>query len=338
MTTEIREQSAEGAGLGREDFAIVLENVKKNFDVKGRKAPVRALRGVYASIERGTMIAIKGDSGSGKTTLLQMMGALDTPTSGSVMVNGKDLSELSEESLTRYRAKTVGFVFQSFNLIPNLSALENVELAMEALNVPKSERRIKAAELLRAVGMEDRMDHKPSKLSGGEQQRVAIARALANDPSIILADEPTGNLDTKTGKAIIELLRQLRRERGKTVLIVTHSNRAAKACDKMITIKDGILASEQKRTMIDHDRGLKSTMREVLEVSGKVISKLFDADYTDFETIANADENDLARILGDKGLARKIMTRAGNVQDEIDSEDDSDEDDEGKEEGDGQSG
>jgi putative ABC transport system ATP-binding protein len=329
MTTDGKELSASNARPVGEDYAIVLDNVKKDFDVKGRKAPVRALRGIALSVEMGTMTAIKGDSGSGKTTLLQMVGALDTPTTGSVIVNGEDLSDLAEKELTQYRAKTVGFVFQSFNLIPNLTALENVELAMEAMNVPKTERRIRGCDLLRAVGMEDRMDHKPSKLSGGEQQRVAIARALANDPSIILADEPTGNLDSKTGKAIIDLLRQLRRERGKTVLLVTHSSKAAKACDKMITIKDGVLASEQRRSTVDHERGLKSTMRQVFEVSGKVVSKLFDADYTDFEVIASANENDLVRVLGDRGLARKIMARAQATQDEVDADD--------EEESDGQS-
>jgi putative ABC transport system ATP-binding protein len=321
MTTDVKKPDAAAQPAPAGDYAVVLDNVKKNFEIKGRNAPVRALRGVIAKIDRGSMTAIKGDSGSGKTTLLQMMGALDTPTSGAVVVDGKNLEDLTEKELTEYRGRTVGFVFQSFNLIPNLSALENVELAMEAVNVPKVERRVKACELLRAVGMEDRMDHRPGKLSGGEQQRVAIARALANDPAIILADEPTGNLDSKTGKAIIDLLKELKKERGKTIVIVTHSGKAANACDRTMTIKDGILASEQKRDMTDHERGLKGTMREVFQVSGKVVSKLFDADYTDFETIANAEEDDLARVLGDKGLARKIIARSRVAQDEVDAED-----------------
>jgi len=326
--TETKDKGEEAAYKGP---AISLDNVKKSFEVKGRKAPVRALRGVTLTVNRGSMVAVKGDSGSGKTTLLQMIGALDTPTSGTVLIDGEDLSKEPEHTLTGYRAETVGFVFQHFHLIPNLTALENVELAMEALDVPKMERRRRAEELLHRVGMSERMDHKPSKLSGGEQQRVAIARALANDPAIILADEPTGNLDSKSGKAVIDLLDKLRREKGKTVVIVTHSDRASRACDRTVTIKDGILASEVKRDTTDENREMKNIMRQTFTVSGKVVSKLFDADFIDFETIAEADDDDLGRVLGDKGLARKLIARAQKVLDEAEVAEVADDDDGGTE-------
>jgi len=182
---------------------VVLRDVKKEFPVKGRSVPVPALRGVTMTIEKGSMVAIKGPSGSGKTTLLQMIGAMDIPTQGSVLVDGEELEDMKEVELTDIRASTIGFVFQDFNLLPNLTALENVELPMEALDVPKADRRKRALELLKDVGMSERVHHKPLKLSGGEQQRVAIARAMANAPSIILADEPTGSVDSKTGAAIM---------------------------------------------------------------------------------------------------------------------------------------
>ncbi len=229
------------------DFVLILEDVKKDYRVKGRTDPVRALRGATMKVERGSMVAVKGESGSGKTTLLQIIGALDIATSGTVEVDRKDLSNMKEKDLTDYRAKTIGFVFQTFNLIPNLNALENVELPMEALDVPKQERRTRAYDLLKAVGMEERVDYKPMKLSGGEQQRVAIARALANNPSIILADEPTGSLDSKTGKSIVNLLNDLRKDRGTTVIMVTHSDNAARVCDLIFTIEDGIIISEKNQ-------------------------------------------------------------------------------------------
>ena len=229
------------------DFVLILEDVKKDYRVKGRTDPVRALRGATMKVERGSMVAVKGESGSGKTTLLQIIGALDIATSGTVEVDRKDLSNMKEKDLTDYRAKTIGFVFQTFNLIPNLNALENVELPMEALDVPKQERRTRAYDLLKAVGMEERVDYKPMKLSGGEQQRVAIARALANNPSIILADEPTGSLDSKTGNSIVNLLNDLRKDRGTTVIMVTHSDNAARACDLIFTIEDGIIISEKNQ-------------------------------------------------------------------------------------------
>ncbi|MEE9592899.1 MAG: ABC transporter ATP-binding protein [Thermoplasmata archaeon] len=222
---------------------VVLEDVEKHFRMRGRD-PVRALNGVTLRVERGARVAIEGPSGSGKTTLLQIIGALDTPSSGRVAVEGRDLGALGERELTEYRARTLGFVFQNFYLIPTLSAQENVELAMEARGVPKKDRRRRAADLLRTVEMAHRADHRPSRLSAGEQQRVAIARALANRPSLILADEPTGNLDSETGWVITELLMALSKERGATVIIVTHSAEVSKECDIRLVIRDGRIAGE----------------------------------------------------------------------------------------------
>jgi len=185
------------------------------------------------------MVAIVGASGSGKSSLLHVMGAMDRPTSGEVLVADQALNTLSEDALTRFRRQTVGFVFQSFNLIPNLTALENVMLPMEFNGVPAEERRRRARALLERVGLGQRLDHRPRELSGGEQQRVAIARALANDPPLILADEPTGNLDSKTGQMIYELLKEISKER--TVLVVTHAEALAAMADRIVHIRDGQL-------------------------------------------------------------------------------------------------
>ena len=290
--------------------AVIIQDVKKDYQVKGRTVPVKALRGVTLTIKEGSMVAIKGESGSGKTTLLQMIGALDVPTSGTVVVAGKDLSHMSETELTEYRGNSIGIVFQSFYLIPNLTALENVELPMEALNVSKEERRTRAAELLKSVGMNERMDYKPLKLSGGEQQRVAIARSLANNPAIILADEPTGNLDSKTGREIIRLLNKLRKEKGTTVIVVTHSDGAAKACDYTFTIHDGKIASKKDLASEEELRVRKKSIRSTLAVSGKVMSKLFRADFDTLEKIASATIQELLEITGDQRIAKKIGTNS----------------------------
>jgi putative ABC transport system ATP-binding protein len=293
-----------------EGNVVILQDVKKEYHVRGRDAPVKALRGATLTIKEGSMVAIKGESGSGKTTLLQMIGALDIPTSGTVIVAGRDLSNMNESELTEHRAKTIGIVFQSFYLIPNLTALENVELAMEALNVPKEERRSRAADLLELVGMKDRMDYKPLKLSGGEQQRVAIARSLANNPSIILADEPTGNLDSRIGREIIRLLAKLRKEKGTNVIIVTHSESAAKACDFTFTIHDGVIASMKDLASEDEIKERRDHLRSDLAVSGKVMGKLIAADYESLEKIAHASLDELVMIVGDKIVAKKIEKNA----------------------------
>ena len=218
---------------------IELRNVEKIYN-EGKENEVRALRGVSLKVHEKDFIAIIGPSGSGKSTLLHMLGCLDKPTKGKVLIDGKDVSKMNDEDLARIRREKIGFVFQTFNLIPTLTALENVELPMKLNGKKASEARERARELLKIVGLEKRLDHLPSQLSGGEQQRVAIARALANEPEIILADEPTGNLDSKTGFEIVKLMKKLNRE-GYTFVIVTHDLRIADFANKKIRIKDGKL-------------------------------------------------------------------------------------------------
>ncbi len=216
---------------------IRLREVTKVYR-KGQ-ASVRALDGIDLHVAEKGMVAIVGPSGSGKSSLLHIIGAMDRPTSGEVIVAGRALTALPEADLTRFRRQTVGFVFQTFNLIPNLTAIENVMLPMEFNEVASAERRDRARALLERVGLANRLTHRPSELSGGEQQRVAIARALANNPALILADEPTGNLDSKTGQVIYELLREIARDR--TVLVVTHAELLAQMADRVLHIKDGRL-------------------------------------------------------------------------------------------------
>ncbi len=220
-----------------DDTLIRLRGVSKHYR-KGRET-IRALDGVDLDIAGKLMAAVVGPSGSGKSSLLHVVGAMDRPTSGDILVAGRPLNTLREAALTRFRRQTVGFVFQSFNLIPNLTALENVMLPMEFNGVPALERRGRARALLERVRLGQRLEHRPRELSGGEQQRVAIARALANDPPLILADEPTGNLDSKTGHVIYELLKEIAAER--TVVVVTHAEVLAQMADRVVHIKDGKL-------------------------------------------------------------------------------------------------
>jgi putative ABC transport system ATP-binding protein len=205
---------------------------------KRGKTDVEALRGVSFLVREGEIVAIMGPSGCGKTTLLNMVGGLDTPTKGSIRVNEIELSTLGESKLTKFRRENIGFVFQFYNLLPNLTALENVQLPLIAQGLSKTERFEKAKEFLQAVGLSDRLYHKPGELSGGEQQRVAIARAIAVQPSIVLADEPTGDLDTKTGEEIMGLLRKIN-EAGQTIIIVTHDEMIAATADRIIKLRDG---------------------------------------------------------------------------------------------------
>jgi len=218
---------------------IELRNVSKLYR-KGGQA-IKALDGIDLTVAEKGMVAVVGPSGSGKSTLLHVIGAMDRPTAGEVIVAGRSLGTIPEAGLTDFRRKTVGFVFQGFNLIPNLDALENVMLPMEFNGVAREARRERGRELLSRVGLAERLEHKPRELSGGEQQRVAIARALANDPPLILADEPTGNLDSKTGEMIYGLLRKISRER--TVVVVTHAEPLAATADRIVHIKDGRLES-----------------------------------------------------------------------------------------------
>ena len=207
-------------------------------------AEVRAVDNVDLELYPGELVAIEGPSGSGKSTMLQLLGALDKPSRGSVVFDGRDLSKLDDAELTSIRAKDIGFVFQAFNLIPTLTASENVELAMVPLKGPRAERRRRAAELLEAVGLSERTRHLPSLLSGGEQQRVAIARAMANNPRVILADEPTGNLDSATADDVVGVLATLSKDRGVTVIVVTHSEDVSRRAERRVRMRDGRLVDE----------------------------------------------------------------------------------------------
>jgi len=205
---------------------------------------VRAVNGVTFDIEPGEFVAIEGPSGSGKSTMLQLLGALDRPSSGSLMFEGSDLGQLSESGRTRLRREALGFVFQSFNLIPTLTAAENVEAAMAPMKGARAGRRERVEAVLGQVGLSHRIDHQPAQLSGGEQQRVAIARALANSPRVILADEPTGNLDSKTSMEIMELLGQLSSDQGVTLVLVTHAEDVARRAGRRIAMRDGQLVDD----------------------------------------------------------------------------------------------
>jgi len=216
---------------------IELKDVWKTYH-KG-EIPIHALRGLSLSIAKGELIAVQGPSGSGKSTAMNLIGCLDVPTKGIVRLDGADISKLPESDLAQIRGRKIGFVFQQFNLISTLSALENVALPMLFQKVPEDERNERAKQLLSSMGLSDRLNHRPNELSGGQQQRVAIARALSNDPDVILADEPTGNLDTKTGTTIMNLLGRLHRDEGKTVILVTHDPDIAKMADRTEFLRDG---------------------------------------------------------------------------------------------------
>lgn len=223
---------------------IRLENVWKIY--KLGKIDVLALRGISLEIKERVFLSIIGPSGSGKSTLLNIIGCLDFPTKGKVFLDGQDIEKLSEDDLAKIRGKKIGFVFQQFNLFWNLNALENVTLPMIFQKVPERKREKRAKKLLEMVGLGERIYHKPTELSGGEQQRVAIARALANDPEIIIADEPTGNLDSKSGEIIMEILKKLHQEQKTTIVVVTHDPKIASYSEQIIKIKDGQIVSENK--------------------------------------------------------------------------------------------
>lgn len=222
---------------------LKLNNVKKVYKTGSLEVPV--LHGIDLAIEDGESVAIMGPSGSGKSTLMNVIGLLDTPTSGEIFFHDEEVSKASEATLTKLRNQHIGFVFQQFHLLPRFSALKNVEAPLIYAGIPKRERLKLAKEMLEKVGLGDRMDHLPNQLSGGQKQRVAIARALVNNPKMILADEPTGALDSKTSEQIMELLVQLNNE-GKTIIMVTHEEEIAKYTKRIITLRDGVIVEERR--------------------------------------------------------------------------------------------
>ncbi len=225
-------------------YAIETRELVKEYNQGG--TILKVLDNVNIKIESGEFMAIMGPSGSGKSTLLNMLGALDRPTSGKVIINDKDIAYFDDDQLANLRNKELGFIFQQFNLIHRMTALDNVEVPLSISGMSRNKRREKASELLEMVGLKDRMDHKPTQLSGGEQQRVAIARALANDPNIFLCDELTGNLDSKTGQEIMTFLRKINDDQKKTFVLVTHDPNVAQSTDRLLMINDGKIVNEKR--------------------------------------------------------------------------------------------
>ena len=223
---------------------IDMQGIVKRYYV-GQPNELEILHGIDLHVSQNEFVAIVGESGSGKSTLMNMIGALDRPTEGTYRLVGQDISQLKDEQLSDIRNQEIGFVFQNFCLIPRMSSVRNVEIPLMYANMPPKQRRERAMELLAMVGMEDRADHKPNELSGGQNQRVAIARAMANDPNILLADEPTGALDSKTGHLVIDIFHRLHEEQNKTVVLITHSQELAHETERMITISDGRIIADQ---------------------------------------------------------------------------------------------
>ncbi len=226
------------------DEIIKLVDVWKVYEMGDVK--VEALRGLDLVVKKGEFLAVQGPSGSGKSTAMNMIGCLDVPTKGKIFLEGRDISQLEESNLAQIRGRTIGFVFQKFNLINTLTAVENVMLPMIFQEKPLSERKKRASMLLDKVGLGHRLDHKPNELSGGQQQRVAIARSLANNPDVILADEPTGNLDSKTGKSVMDFLKSLHNDEGKTIIMVTHDSTMSKHADRIEHLLDGKIIKTTK--------------------------------------------------------------------------------------------
>ncbi len=230
-----------------------IHELTKTYAKAGSAVNVKALRGVSIEFAEGESVAICGQSGSGKSTLMNLIGCLDRPTSGTYLLGGQDVSQMNDDDLSDIRGRRIGFVFQSFNLIPQLTVLENLEVPLFYQGCPVRVRREKSQELAALVGLGDRGHHRPTELSGGQQQRAAIARSLINDPLILLADEPTGNLDTATGETILGIFDKLR-EQGKTILMVTHEPDVAARCDRMITLRDGVIIDDIRNARASKER------------------------------------------------------------------------------------
>ena len=230
---------------------IDLKGIKKRF-FEGTENEIEVLKGIDLQVYEGEFVSIVGASGSGKSTLMNIIGALDRASEGSYLLDGVDINQADDNELSHIRNKKIGFVFQTYNLIPRISALKNVERPMLYAKVPGAERTERAKELLKLVGMEDRMKHNPDELSGGQKQRVDIARAMANHPAILLADEPTGALDSKTGRLIMDIFHQLNREQGMTIVLITHSDSLAEETRRIFTLMDGEIIGERSGTLADN--------------------------------------------------------------------------------------
>ena len=244
--------SAQGAAPDKE-WVIVTRGIKREYDMGGEV--VRALRGVDLAIQRNEYVAIMGPSGSGKSTLMNVIGCLDTPNAGEYWLNGTQVSKMSDDELARVRNKEIGFVFQTFNLLPRATALHNVELPLVYAGVAADERKRRAREALERVQLGSRVDHRPNELSGGQRQRVAIARALVNNPSILLADEPTGNIDSNTSEEIMRVFESLA-EQGQTVIMVTHEPDIAAHARRIVVLRDGLVSSDDRRSSFVEKQGM----------------------------------------------------------------------------------
>ena len=248
LTERIR-RAAEAAGTPP---VIQMNGIIKRY-YEGKENELEILHGIDLTVRQGDFVAIVGESGSGKSTLMNIIGALDKPTSGTYLLDGTNVQAMPDNQLSVIRNKKIGFVFQNFNLIGRTSALKNVELPMLYAHVPPRQRTQRAKELLAAVGMADRADHQPNELSGGQKQRVAIARAMANDPSLLLADEPTGALDSATSRTVMDIFHRLNRQQGKTIVLITHSQHLAEECPRILTLIDGRIVSERQGSEVpDH--------------------------------------------------------------------------------------
>ena len=248
LTERIR-RAAEAAGTPP---VIQMNGIIKRY-YEGKENELEILHGIDLTVRQGDFVAIVGESGSGKSTLMNIIGALDKPTSGTYLLDGTNVQAMPDSQLSVIRNKKIGFVFQNFNLIGRTSALKNVELPMLYAHIPSRQRTQRAKELLAAVGMADRADHQPNELSGGQKQRVAIARAMANDPSLLLADEPTGALDSATSRTVMDIFHRLNRQQGKTIVLITHSQQLAEECPRILTLIDGRIVSERQGSEVpDH--------------------------------------------------------------------------------------
>ena len=294
------------------DDIIKIEKVVKVFG-EG-PSQVQALRGLNLDVRRGEFIAVMGPSGSGKTSLLNIVGGIDKPTAGTVNVDGQFLSEMNEKELDAYRLHTIGFVFQSFNLVSSLTALENIKLPILAAEQKNDYATDRAFELLDLVSLKTHAQHKPNQMSGGEQQRIAIAAALANDPSIILADEPTGNIDSKNARDIIKYFRKVVNEFGKTVVIVTHDDSIARSADWICVIHDGIIQSKVKPANLEHtDADISDYFRRRLEqIDGEMrsLESRFRSKMIDGASYAEAR----AELQATKSILKKELERLGHIE------------------------